>query len=122
MKDRIKEIRAKLKMSQQSFSDVIGITRQYLSLLEIGERDPSDLVLNAICHEFGINRTWLKTGEGEMFKHQEADALIPALRNVLAEYPAIAKALGQAMSVMTSKDFARLHEIMDLCTAKKEQP
>lgn len=122
MKDRIKEIRAKHKMSQQSFSDLIGITRQYLSLLENGERDPSDLVLNAICREFNINRTWLETGEGEMLNHRETDELLPALQNILADCPAIAKALKRAMEVMTKQDFARLNEIVYQCMNENERP
>ena len=121
MRDRSKKIRANHNLSQQAFSELIGITRQYLSLLENGEREPSDLVLNAICREFGINRQWLETGEGEMLKHNESDNLILRLQQILANYPSITKALGTAISVMTEADFARLNEIIDLCT-KKQQP
>lgn len=121
MKQRIRQIRKANNMTMQEFADQLGINQSSVSYIESGRNNPSGQTIVLICEKFGINRTWLETGEGEMLKHQEADALIPALRNVLAEYPAIAKALGQAMSVMTEKDFARLNEIIDLCT-KKEQP
>lgn len=121
MKDRIKQLRTGHGLSQQAFSDAIGITRQYLSLLENGDREPSDLVLNAISREFGVNINWLRTGEGERLKHSPSDQLIPQLQQVLSRYPAVARAMAQAVTVMNDADFARLNEIIDLCT-KKEQP
>lgn len=121
MKDRIKQLRLHHGLSQQAFSDAIGITRQYLSLLENGEREPSDLVINAISREFGVNPQWIRTGEGERLKHAPSDQLIPQLQQILARYPAVARAMGQAVTVMTEADFQRLNEIIDLCT-QKEQP
>lgn len=121
MRQRIHEVRKANGLTMEEFGNYIGIQKSAVSRIESGSSTPGEQTVILICDRFGINRTWLETGEGEMLKHQETDALIPALRDVLAEYPAIAKALGQAMSVMTAKDFARLNEIIDLCT-KKEQP
>jgi transcriptional regulator with XRE-family HTH domain len=119
--ERIKQIRMRASLTQTEFGKELGVSGATVSTSESGKTNPEARTLILICEKFGINREWLETGEGEMLKHQESDALIPALRDVLAEYPAIANALGQAMSVMTAKDFARLNEIIDLC-AKKEQP
>ncbi|MCI5956137.1 MAG: helix-turn-helix domain-containing protein [Clostridiales bacterium] len=35
-------------------------------MIEGGKREPSEMVIRAICQIFGISRTWLETGEGEM--------------------------------------------------------
>lgn len=112
MKDRIKAIRELHAMSQKLFSEKIGITRQYLSLLETGEREPSDLVINAICREFAVNRQWLETGEGERLKVQESASLIPRLQRILQDYPLVAKTLEAAMEVMRPEDFDRMTEII----------
>lgn len=126
MKDRIKSVRTRHNLSQQAFADTIGITRQYLSLLENGEREPSDLVLNAISREYGINIAWLKTGEGERLRMQQSAMLIPQLHSILAGHPLLADALNAAVSVMREEDFRRLEEVIDqavaVYTQKKEQP
>lgn len=125
MKDRIKETRNRHKLSQQAFAESIGITRQYLSLLENGERDPSDLVINAISREYGINIQWLKTGEGERLKVQASAQLIPQLHAALAGHPLLAQALNAVVSCMTEDDFRRMEEVIDQAVAvytKKEQP
>lgn len=119
--DRMKEIRKCNNMSMEKFGSHIGMQKSAISRLESGAYNPSEQTILITCEKFGINRQWLETGEGEMLKHNESDNLIPRLQQLLANYPALAKALGTAISVMTEADFARLNEIIDLCT-KKQQP
>ncbi len=38
--DEIKELRVKLKLSQQAFSDLVGVTRRYVIFLEKGVKRP----------------------------------------------------------------------------------
>ena len=68
MKDRIKQIRLSQSpyMSQEKFAQKINLTRQFVALLESGEREPSDRTVADICRVFGVNETWLRTGAGEM--------------------------------------------------------
>lgn len=68
MKDRIKKLRKTLNMTQQEFADKIGVKRNTIGQYEIGRNEPIDAVVNLICREFDVNETWLRTGEGEMFK------------------------------------------------------
>lgn len=67
MKDRIKELRQSLNLTQQSFADRIGIKRGAIANYEIGRNEPTDSVVSLICREFRVNEAWLRTGEGEMF-------------------------------------------------------
>lgn len=65
MKDRIKKIRTNNKLSMEKFGERIGITRSSVCKLESGENNPSEQTIKLICKEFGINKDWLLTGEGE---------------------------------------------------------
>ena len=68
MKDRIKKLRKELDLTQQEFADRIGVKRGGIANYEIGRNEPTDSVISLICREFNVNETWLRTGEGEMFK------------------------------------------------------
>lgn len=65
MKDRIKKIRTENNLSMEKFGERIGITRSSVCKLESGENNPSERTVILICQEFGINKDWLLTGEGE---------------------------------------------------------
>ena len=67
MKDRIKEIRKTLNLTQQEFADRLGIKRGGIANYEIGRNDPSDSVISLICREFNVNEQWLRYGNGDMF-------------------------------------------------------
>lgn len=67
MKNRIAEIRKNLGYSQQQFADKLNIKRGTIANYECGRNEPIDAVINLICREFNVNKTWLRTGEGEMF-------------------------------------------------------
>lgn len=66
MKERIKELRTQLGLTQQKFADKLGLKRQTIAAYEIGNIEPSDSTLLLICKEFNVNEVWLRTGEGEM--------------------------------------------------------
>lgn len=67
MQNRIKQVRNEAGLSQAEFADKLSLSRNYISLIEIGQREPSERTLNDICRIFGVDGEWLKTGEGEMF-------------------------------------------------------
>lgn len=78
MNTRIALIRKHNGLSQQVFADKIGLTKNFVSLLETGNRVPSDRTISDICREFRVNETWLRTGEGEMLQPVNRDAEIGA--------------------------------------------
>jgi transcriptional regulator with XRE-family HTH domain len=67
MKERIAEVRKKLGLSQNEMADRLGLSRNFISLMENGNRIPSDRTIADICREFNVNRVWLETGVGEPF-------------------------------------------------------
>ena len=88
MNNRIREVRKAAKISQEEFGKRLGLSRQFITLVETGERIPSDRTIRDICREFGINETWLRTGDGDMAasksRQQEMAELI---RSLMADKP-----------------------------------
>lgn len=66
MNTRIKKIRKKYQLTQDAFANRLSLTRNYISLIEKGDRTPSDRTISDICREFNINENWLRTGKGNM--------------------------------------------------------
>ena len=67
MKDRIKELRKSLGITQQDFANKLGLKRNTIATYEIGKATPSDRVVSDLCNKYNVNEEWLRTGEGEMF-------------------------------------------------------
>lgn len=67
MKERIKELRKMLGLSQKTFGECIGITKASVCQIEKGANFASNSTIKSICLEFGVNERWLRTGEGAMF-------------------------------------------------------
>jgi len=67
LNDRIKQVRKALNLTQTDFANRLNLTRNFIFLVEKGERQPSDRTISDICREFNVNEDWLRTGEGEPF-------------------------------------------------------
>lgn len=76
MKDRIKQIRKELKLTQAEFGEKIGVKGNTVTGYESGIRSPSDAIVVSICREFGVNEVWLRTGEGEPFQEESREEQI----------------------------------------------
>lgn len=66
MNTRIRKIRKKYQLTQDAFANKLSLTRNYISLIEKGDRTPSDRTISDICREFNVNESWLRTGNGQM--------------------------------------------------------
>lgn len=78
MNKRIAAARRAIGLSQQDFAEALNLSKNFISLLETGNRIPSDRTISDICREFNINETWLRTGEGQMFVQLSRDEEIGA--------------------------------------------
>lgn len=74
--ERVKLIRNKLKLNQTDFGSRIAIAQTYLSQIEKGDRELTEKLSKLICFEFGVNETWLNSGEGEMFFEPDREEAI----------------------------------------------
>ena len=88
MHDRIKRIRADLKLTQSDFAAKLGVSQNYVWMLESGERTASDRIIRDICREFRVDETWLRTGEGDMYRPRSREQeLGEGIRAILIDRP-----------------------------------
>ena len=66
MKDRILKVRKDNRLTQDAFAEKLNLSKNFVWMLEKGERVPSDRTISDICREFGINEEWLRDGKGDM--------------------------------------------------------
>ena len=59
----------------EEFGAVIGMGKSAVSRIENGVNGTTDQTIRSICREFGVNETWLRTGEGEMFEQTRESVL-----------------------------------------------
>lgn len=65
--ERIRELRERLNISQTEFAENLGSGRGIIKNIEEGRTLPKPQLIDLIARVFNVNRTWLETGEGEMF-------------------------------------------------------
>lgn len=75
MEGRIKQIRKSNGLTQVEFGERIGLKGNTITTYETGLRVPSESVIMAICREFGVNRSWLESGQGEMLAQTDEEQL-----------------------------------------------
>lgn len=86
MKERLKQLRKALDITQQEFADKIGIKRNSYANYETGRNTPIDAIILSICKEWNVNENWLRTGDGEMFVEiPEEDMFSKAAASLLRE-------------------------------------
>jgi len=94
---RIKLVRQAMGLTQQSFADSLGIVQGFLSSIERGKKLPSETLLIALCHYFGIDREWLATGRGEMRRVPRPaqkggeSSVVPLLQKISEGFPTTIK-------------------------------
>lgn len=112
MDERIKELRKALGLTQQEFSDKIGVKRNTIAQYESGRNSPIDAVISLICREFNVNETWLRTGEGEMFKPKSRnEELFEFVTNAIGEPTGIQAKMLSIMARLTDEQWNVLNDI-----------
>jgi len=74
--DNLKAFRKRFNLTQVEYANKLGITNGYVSDLEKNKAVPSESLIRNIETIFQINRNWLLTGEGEMFRKESEDPYI----------------------------------------------
>ena len=126
MNSRIKQIRLEKKETQAAFAAELGLSRNYIALMETGERTPSDRTIRDICQKYGVDEVWLRTGVGEMFRPRTredeitaffADLLSPDATDFQRDFVAILATLSpEAWDLMEKK----LNELAELSRRRQE--
>lgn len=85
MEERIKEARKFRKITQKDLAEKIGISRNYMNLIENGKEVPSQRTIRDIAAALSISEQWLRTGEGSMFHDDNIDRISQALADLITD-------------------------------------
>lgn len=117
MNTRIVEIRKDAGLTQDEFSEKMGISKNYVSLIENGKKTPGDRLVTDICREFEINKNWLLTGIGVKKASFDRNQTISEFAADLIKEPESFKArLFEAMAKLDEKDWNDLEKVFDKLT------
>lgn len=66
--ERLKYLRKEiLGLTQEELGKIFNITKSGISLLELNQRTLSSKHINALYNLYGVNKSWLKYGTGDVF-------------------------------------------------------
>ena len=84
--DRVKAVRTKENMTMEQFGEKLGVQKSAVSKIEKGKVNITEQMFKSICHEFNVNKEWLRTGEGEMsLKLSEDEEIADLVSDVLED-------------------------------------
>lgn len=91
MNERIKHLRKNvLALSQKDFADRLGLSENFVWMVEKGARVPSDRTISDICRIFDIQEDWLRHGLEPMraakSKEEEISELVGSAFNGSSEF------------------------------------
>ena len=123
MNERIKHLRKDiLNLSQKDFADKIGLSENFVWMIEKGSRAPSDRTIADICREFGVDRIWLETGSGEPFRPVDRDEQIAAvLGRAIAGNDTARDRLIRAFSQLPDEMFDQAERILEEIVANLQK-
>lgn len=87
MKDRIKQIRKYFKKTQAEFGADINVSKPAVQSYEYGNANITDRTIADICRVYGVNETWLRSGEGEMFAPETREQEVAKITAMIIKEP-----------------------------------
>lgn len=115
MKDRILKIRKEAGLNQEDFAKKINLTKNYISLIETGNRVPSERTISDICREFNVRYEWLTDGIEPIYN--ELDTRIDAIMTGENEF---AKNLFREFAKLDESEWKTLENLIKNIAKEKE--
>jgi len=119
MKKRIKELRLAAGKTQAEFAETLSVSRGAVAIWEtVDDRPPSSVTISLMCDKYNINRQWLETGEGEMYRSLPRDSEIAAFFGTLVsddndERSDLKRKIVQLLAKMTPEQWEALAGIAE---------
>ncbi len=107
----VKKIRKTLSLTLEKFGARIGVGKSTISDIENNRRSLTEHMAKSICREFGVNYTWLTSGEGEMFIDND-DEFMARIDRIMAGEDEARKNLFKLMLELDDEDITALHNLM----------
>lgn len=123
MRERMKELRKALKMTQQELADTLHIKRTNIGNYESGVSSPTDSVIALICREFGVSEDWLRNGNGDMFIPMTRDEEIASfIGSVQADVDdTFKKRFISALAKLSTEEWKAIEHLMETTINEREQ-
>lgn len=114
MNQRIKHLRKDvLKISQKDFAERLGLSENFVWMVEKGSRIPSDRTISDICRIFDIQEDWLRYGLEPMRAAKSREEEIAELvGNALQGSSEFKKAVIKMICSRSDKELEVLHEAL----------
>jgi transcriptional regulator with XRE-family HTH domain len=84
---RIKKVRAALRLNQREFSKLLSLSGGYIAGIEAEVRKVNGRLIKLIVSEFGVNEEWLVAGTGEMFSTPDLNGKSSRLVSLFNDLP-----------------------------------
>ena len=122
MNQRMKMVREALGMSQANFAESADIGLGVIKNIDSNRTEPNDHFYNVLCARYNINRTWLETGEGEMFvEMSRAEKIGRFVADVLADKPeSFRRKLIDILIELDADGWQKLKEAADVLSGLRE--
>lgn len=120
--ERIRELRERLNISQTEFAENLGSGRGIIKNIEEGRTLPKPQLIDLIARVFNVNRTWLETGEGEMFvEMSRAEKIGRFVADVLEDEPdSFRRKLIDILIELDEDGWQKLKEAADVLSGLQE--
>ena len=123
MKDRLKELRKALHLTQQKLADKLGVKQNTIAQYEMGRNEPSDAVIVSICREFGVSEDWLRNGNGDMFipitRDEEIASFIGSVQADVDD--TFKKRFISALAKLSTEEWKAIEHLMENMISEREQ-
>lgn len=96
---RFARLREELKLSMAKMGKPIFLSPSSVNEIEKERREVTDRTIEAICREYNVNETWLRTGEGEMFEEKTPSKEFGVLMGALLRSDSKHKELKQKLMI-----------------------
>ncbi len=122
MNMRMRQAREKLNLSQAAFGDGAGVGLGVIKNIDYNRTEPNSLYFDLLCKAYNIDRQWIETGEGEMFRESTQDERIAQfVGKALADKSDKFKVeLLDILGGMNEDDWKALKRIADILNGKKD--
>lgn len=122
MKDRLKQLRKTLGLTQQAFADKLGVKRNTVGQWECGINPLTDAIILSICREFDVDEEWLRTGEGEMFViRSKEEELAAFFGDILNDGSSFKKRFISALAALDTEDWKVIEKFINSIIAEKKE-
>lgn len=120
MNERIKELRKCLKLSQEEFGKLLGITKSGVSDIESGRRNVTDQHI-IMLKTHNVNEQWLRNGTGTMFIERTRNQVITDfMGDLIVEPEAFKTRLIEGLAKLDESDWEEIEKLVLKIIHKKE--